>query len=137
MEIFESQLPATTTAPQLARGFLRSTLRTWKLDGFGEITELLASELVSNAVVHVGHPMTIRICRQINRIRVEVKDESRQLPSLEIPDPLDQQHGRGVFLVDALATNWGAEVDPEHGKTVWFELDTTTATVEAHGDEPD
>ena len=136
MEIFESQLPAIPTAPQLARGFLRSTLETWKLDGFGEITELLASELVSNAVVHVGHPMTIRICRQIDRIRVEVRDESRQLPSLETPDPTNE-HGRGVFLVEALAANWGAEVDPEDGKTVWFELDTTTATVEAHGDEPD
>ena len=38
---------------------------------------------------------------------------------------------------NALVTAWGAEVDPEHGKTVWFELDTTTAIVEAHGDEPD
>lgn len=136
MEIFESQLPATPTAPQLARGFLRSTLEAWKLEGFGEITELLASELVSNAVVHVGHPMTLRICRQMNRIRVELNDESQQLPSLETPHRFEE-HGRGVFLVDALATDWGAEVDPEHGKTVWFELDTTTAIVEAHGDEPD
>jgi anti-sigma regulatory factor (Ser/Thr protein kinase) len=136
VESFESQLPATKTAPQLVRGFLRSTLETWKLDGFGHVTELLASELVSNAVVHVGHPMTVRISRRPDSIRVEVQDESQQLPSLGTPD-LTSAHGRGVWLVDALATDWGAEVDPEHGKTVWFELDTTTANVEAHGDEPD
>ncbi len=127
MESFESQLPATKTAPQLVRGFLRSTLETWKLDGFGDITELLASELVSNAVVHVGHPMTVRISRRPDSIRVEVQDESQQLPSLETPDPTSE-HGRGVLLIDVLATDWGAEVHPEDGKTVWFELDTTTAT---------
>jgi serine/threonine-protein kinase RsbW len=134
VETFESQLPATTTAPQLVRGFLRSSLETWKLDGFGEITELLASELVANAVVHVGRPMTVRISRRDDAIRVEVQDESPRLPSLDTPDPTGER-GRGVFLVDALATGWGAEVHPDDGKTVWFELDTTTAIVEAHGDD--
>ena len=134
MESFESQLRATKTAPQRARTFLRSTLETWKLDGFGDVTELLASELVSNVVVHVGHPMTVRISRRRDSIRVEVRDESRQLPSLETSDPTDQR-GRGLFLVDALAHDWGAEVHPEDGKTVWFELDTTTATADAHGDD--
>jgi anti-sigma regulatory factor (Ser/Thr protein kinase) len=135
VESFESQLPATTTAPQLVRGFLRSSLETWKLDGLGEITELLASELVANAVVHVGCPMTVRISRRDDVIRVEVQDESQQLPSIRTPDPTNER-GRGVFLVDALATDWGAEVHPDDGKSVWFELDTSTATVEAHGDDP-
>jgi anti-sigma regulatory factor (Ser/Thr protein kinase) len=110
-------------------------LETWKLDGFGETTELLASELVANAVVHVGRPMTVRISRRDDAIRVEVQDESQQLPSLRTPDPTSER-GRGVFLVDALATDWGADVHPDDGKTVWFELDITTATVEAHGDDP-
>jgi anti-sigma regulatory factor (Ser/Thr protein kinase) len=134
VEHCESQLPATKTAPQLVRAFLRSTLETWKLDGFGDITELLASELVSNVVVHVGHPMTIRIARRPDGIRVEVQDSSQQLPVLETPDPTSE-HGRGVFLVDALASDWGTDVHPEDGKTIWFELDTTTATIEAHGDD--
>jgi anti-sigma regulatory factor (Ser/Thr protein kinase) len=131
VESFESQLPATKAARQLVRKFLRSTLETWKLDGFGDVTELLASELVSNAVVHVGHPMTVRIARRPDSIRVEVKDESPQLPSVGTPEPTDE-HGRGAFLVDALANDWGADVHPEDGKTVWFEIDITTATIEAH-----
>jgi hypothetical protein len=47
------------------------------------------------------------------------------------PEPTDE-HGRGAFLVDALANDWGADVHPEDGKTVWFEIDITTATIEAH-----
>jgi anti-sigma regulatory factor (Ser/Thr protein kinase) len=134
MESFESQLQATVTAPQVARGFLRSTLETWGLNGFGEITALLASELISNAVLHVGRPMTLRISRGGQRIRVEVQDESQQLPRLEHPGARDE-HGRGLLLVEALASEWGAEVHPDDGKTVWFEFDTTTGTAEGRRDE--
>jgi anti-sigma regulatory factor (Ser/Thr protein kinase) len=114
------------TAPQLARSFLHSTLETWRLDGFGDIIVLLASELVSNAVIHVARPMTLRISRRCNRIRVEVDDESNDAPSVRRPDATEE-HGRGLFLVDALATDWGTDIRPE-GKTVWFEVDTTTVS---------
>ena len=63
MEAVETQLPSSVSSPQLARAFLRSTLETWKLDGFGEVTELLATELVANVVTHVGAPMTLRVQR--------------------------------------------------------------------------
>jgi hypothetical protein len=41
--------------------------------------------------------------------------------------------GRGVLLIDALASQWGIEQHAEGGKTVWFEIDVTTATDEVHG----
>ncbi len=126
MESFESQLPATTTAPQFVRGFLRSTLEAWKLDGVGDVTELLASELVSNVVIHVARPMTVRISRRRDRIRVEVEDESNAAPSLRRPDATEE-HGRGVMLVDTLAAAWGTDIHAD-GKTVWFEVDTTTVS---------
>jgi len=126
VEGFETTLPATMTAPQLARGFLHSTLETWRLDGFGDIVELLASELVSNAVIHVARPMTVRISRRRDLIRVEVEDESNDPPSVRRPEATEE-HGRGMFLVDTLATDWGTDIHPE-GKTVWFEVDTTTVS---------
>ena len=130
MDTVETQLPSSVNAPSLARGFLRTALETWKLDGFGEITELLATELVSNVVVHVGAPMTLRISKRPTWIRVEVEDPSATLPEVRHPE-IDDEHGRGVLFVSEFADDWGAESN-DHGKTVWFELDTTTATREAH-----
>jgi hypothetical protein len=130
-DMTETQLPSSLDAPMLARGFLRAALETWRLDGFGQITELLASELVSNVVLHVDAPMTLRISKGASSIRVEVEDPSNTLPELRHPE-VDDEHGRGVLFVSELADDWGAERH-DGGKTVWFELDTSTATAEAHG----
>jgi anti-sigma regulatory factor (Ser/Thr protein kinase) len=107
-------------------------LQTWALDGFGKVTEVLTSELVANVVRHVGAPMTLRVLRQPSTIRVEVDDSSGDPPVAQHPQPLDE-HGRGLFLVDSLASEWGVTPHGEDGKTVWFEIDVTTATDEVHG----
>jgi anti-sigma regulatory factor (Ser/Thr protein kinase) len=130
-ERIETQLPSVITAPSAVRAFLRTALGTWRLDGLGGITELLADELVANVVRHVGEPMTVRAIRTPGRIRVEVDDPSPVPPVLEHPDAGTVQ-GRGILLLDALASEWGADLRPD-GKTVWFELDTGTATSEVHG----
>ena len=130
MEKVETQFPSVPTASTLARAFLRAALETWELDGLGEVTELLTSELVSNVVRHVGSPMTVRAFRQPSRIRVEVDDTSPQPPILEHPAPRDP-NGRGILLVDTLADDWGTEIRDD-GKTVWFEIDAATATEEIH-----
>jgi anti-sigma regulatory factor (Ser/Thr protein kinase) len=130
MESVETQLPSSAHSPQLARAFLRSALETWKLDGFGEVTELLATELVANVVTHVGAPMTLRVQRTGSTMRVEIDDTSTDVPVVQHPDSA-VDHGRGVLLVDQLANAWGVEPRTD-GKTVWFELDVSTATAEAH-----
>ncbi len=130
METVETQLPSSMNSPQLARAFLRSTLETWKLDGFGDVTELLVTELVANVVTHVGAPMTLRVQRSPATMRVEIDDPSPQQPVVRHPDPSDE-HGRGVLLVDELANAWGVEGRSD-GKTVWFEIDVSTATAEVH-----
>ena len=132
MESVETQLPSSLNSPQLARAFLRSTLETWKLDGFGEVTELLATELVANVVTHVGAPMTLRVQRGPSTMRVEIEDPSTDLPVVRHPDPAEE-HGRGVLLIDELANAWGVEPRAD-GKTVWFEIDVSTATAEVHGE---
>ena len=125
-----TRLPGTEAAPSLARQFLRTTLETWELDGLGDVTELLTSELVSNVVRHVGSPPTVRACRRWSRIRIEVDDTSRDLPVVHHPDPLALD-GRGMLVVDSLADEWGTELC-DNGKTVWFEIDAPTATREIH-----
>jgi serine/threonine-protein kinase RsbW len=127
----ETQLPSLVTTPSTVRAFLRTTLGSWQLDGLGEITELLADELVANVVRHVGRPMTVRAIRTGDRVRVEVEDPSPEPPVLRHPDA-DTFRGRGILLLDALATEWGTDLR-EDGKTVWFEIDTATATAEVHG----
>jgi anti-sigma regulatory factor (Ser/Thr protein kinase) len=130
METVETQLPSSVTSPQLARAFLRSTLQTWKLDGLGEVTELLVSELVANVVMHVGSPMTVRVMRSAAKVRVEIDDPSPRVPVIRYAGTADE-HGRGVLLIDRLANAWGVDARPD-GKTVWFELDVSK--VSAAGD---
>jgi anti-sigma regulatory factor (Ser/Thr protein kinase) len=129
----ETQLPGTDEAPQSARAFLRAALQTWRLDGFGEVTELLTSELISNVVRHVGSPMTLRALSEGSTLRIEVDDTSSEPPVLRARDP-GEPSGNGILLVDQLATNWGTDIRSD-GKTVWFEIDVSTATEEVHGDD--
>ena len=100
MASVETQFPATAEAPQSARAFLRAALETWKLDGFGEVTELLTDELVANVVRHVGSPMTLRATSEGATLRIEVDDPSTEAPVLHHPDVRDGS-GRGILLVDA------------------------------------
>jgi hypothetical protein len=116
------EIPSLETGPTLARHFLRATLETWKLDGLGDVTELLTGELVSNAVRHVGSGATVRALRRPWGIRVEVDDASTEAPAVGHA-ALTDVHGRGMLLVDTLADAWGTELR-DNGKTVWFEIDT-------------
>lgn len=86
-----------------------------------EVAVLLASELVSNAVLHTGASrFGLRITRTRGRIKVELRDPSRGLPCMLPVRPTDIG-GRGLFLVDKLSDRWGADLLPI-GKYVWFEL---------------
>ena len=133
MASVETQFPGTPDSPQSARAFLRAALETWQLDGFGEVTELLTDELVANVVRHVGSPLTLRAKTDGPILRIEVDDPSTDPPVLRHPD-VDEDRGRAILLVDALATQWGTDIHSD-GKTVWFEIDVSTATEEVHGSE--
>jgi anti-sigma regulatory factor (Ser/Thr protein kinase) len=131
VEVVEKQFAPRADAPQHARMFLREALTTWELDGFGEVTELLTSELVSNVVRHVGRPLTLRIKSSNWVVRVEVDDPSCDRPVL-LHVPPGAEHGRGILLVDALSDRWGTEIHDDDGKTVWFEVDARTAGQAVH-----
>jgi anti-sigma regulatory factor (Ser/Thr protein kinase) len=108
-------------AARRAREFLRDVLVKWCLQDVSAVAELLTDELVANVVRHVRAPMRVRAVRQPSSIRVEVDDPSTELPARQEPEPTDD-HGRGIVLVESLASAWGVAVRND-GKTVWFEID--------------
>lgn len=125
-------LPAHPRSPRQARAFVRDTLRRWRWDSLCEEAELLASELVTNVVLHVGTPLQVTL-RQANgrrpALRVEVSDGSRREPRRRRYSD-EAQTGRGLVLVARVAARHGVEVD-EHGKSVWFELTVDDAAESA------
>ena len=84
-----------------------------------ETVGLLVSELAANAVQHGGTPFTVCFDRTADRVRVEVTDDGGGRPLLAAPDPRALS-GRGLRLVDALATAWGIRDEPPPATTVWF-----------------
>ena len=102
---------------------MRPKLDSWAVAPVADTAELLMTELVANVVQHVGEPMTVRMTRGAEMIRVEVDDSGGHLPESREPD-LASEGGRGLYLVATLASRWGTDVHRANpGKTVWFELD--------------
>lgn len=88
--------------------------------------ELLASEVIANAVQHSAAPCDVAVTRTEERLRVEVTDTNPSLPSVVEAGPSDES-GRGLLLVGALADAWGTQ--PESwGKTTWFEITPEPST---------
>ncbi len=106
-----------------ARRFTRDTLESWGLTALSEVTELLVSELVTNALRHAGPPRQLRLFRD-RSLTVEVADAAHQLPLLRQADENsgEVESGRGMRLVNELAHRWGSRTT-RHGKVVWFELE--------------
>jgi anti-sigma regulatory factor (Ser/Thr protein kinase) len=93
-----------------------------------EDTELLLCELVTNAVVHAGGVTTVQLCLTDETLRVTVCDHVAA-PPVATHAPPDADHGRGIALVETLATRWGVDRGRLVGKCVWLELSTAGAAV--------
>ncbi|MFI8080878.1 SpoIIE family protein phosphatase [Kitasatospora sp. NPDC086009] len=114
------------------RAELRDALRRWGVAELVDTAELLASELVTNAIRHTDRDamFTARLYREAAadggraRLRVEVEDESDLWPTRRTPGE-QASSGRGLMLVEALADGWGVEPRGS-GKRMWFELTATT-----------
>ncbi|MFI1016234.1 ATP-binding protein [Streptomyces sp. NPDC020965] len=110
------------------RRVLRDLLRQWGGPDTADVAQLLASELVTNALVHTDHGAVVTATVASSTLRVEVRDFMAGLPlapvppsgQLDMPDVLDA-HGRGLVLVQNLADSWGVRTQGV-GKVIWFEL---------------
>ncbi|WP_181849454.1 SpoIIE family protein phosphatase [Streptomyces parvulus] len=103
-----------------ARAAVREQLHDWGLGKQAAAAELMAGELVTNALRHShARPVVLRLVRA-DTLLCEVDDDDHELPALKAAGPLDEA-GRGLRVVSTLAREWGAS-RTRTGKTVWCEL---------------
>ncbi|MFC3577448.1 SpoIIE family protein phosphatase [Streptomyces yaanensis] len=93
-------------------------LAAWGLEEDGFVTELVVSELVTNAIRYAAGPIRLRLIRE-RRLVCEVSDESSTAPHLRRARDFDEG-GRGLFLVAQLTQRWGTRYTGD-GKTIWAE----------------
>lgn len=123
-------LAALPSAVPCARGHVRSVALEWDLADLAATAELLASELVTNAVQASAHlstagPPVIRIWVTSDResLTVRVWDASEAVPVRQEAGPGDDS-GRGLMIIDALSADWGSYREA-NGKVVWVTMSLT------------
>ena len=116
--IAKIDLPAEPSSPGRARRFVTDVLDDVAIDV--ERAALLVSELVTNAVLHVGTELEVAVEIRPRFVEVSVRDGSCARPALRRYDRYAAT-GWGLHLLDTLADRWGVDVEDEQ-KRVWFEL---------------
>lgn len=116
-------LPLDTAAPAAGRHMVREILRAWQVtqEYTVEACLIAVSELVTNAVVHGGGQVRLEAEKREAVIRLAVSDGGSVLPGRRDSGPLDTK-GRGIALIEALATAWGVEEAADGGKSVWVDV---------------
>ena len=111
-------LPSELTSAGKARSLVREPLEEWELDSLLPVTELLVSELVTNAIRYTDGDVTLRLVLE-SSLTLEILDSSPALPRLRHA-ARDDERGRGLQIVSQLSHRWGTRRTPS-GKVVWCE----------------
>ncbi|MFF8033032.1 SpoIIE family protein phosphatase [Streptomyces sp. NPDC016626] len=119
-------LPADPAMVAEARKTATRQLDHWGLDELVFTTELVVSELVTNAIRHASGPVRLRLIRG-RALVCEVFDGGATAPHLRHPRAMDEG-GRGLLLVSQLAQRWGTRFVPQ-GKIIWAEQSLTGPSV--------
>jgi len=120
-------LPNTLMAPREARIAIARFLSKAQLSQLTDDAQLLASELVTNAVRHASGPIDVRAYVRDGFLRLEVGDSAVHLtPIPRCADP-DDEGGRGMELVDKMSARWGFRARG-HVKVVWLDLPMPAAS---------
>jgi serine/threonine-protein kinase RsbW len=126
--VFRVVLPPNPRSVGIARWLITEWCAPWVAaaevqEDTVEAALLLASEVVTNAVIH-GDGMVQVVVTRVNgaSLRVEVSDDGGGMPLIGA-QKADAESGRGMAMVEMLSSRWGTDlaVGPL-GKTVWFEL---------------
>ncbi|MFE4924781.1 SpoIIE family protein phosphatase [Streptomyces sp. NPDC056661] len=112
------EIPADPAAVCKARAWATRQLTTWGLEDLHFTTELIVSELVTNAIRYGRQPAELRLIRH-DVLVCEVTDSSGTQPRLRRAATTDEG-GRGLFLVAQLGQRWGCRHGQNH-KTIWSE----------------
>ncbi|MDH6627878.1 anti-sigma regulatory factor (Ser/Thr protein kinase) [Streptomyces sp. LBL] len=134
VRMFFQQLSATRRGARLARHLATYQLDVWGIPFGSDVSDnvaLVVAELASNAVLHArvpGRDFALRLEHRTDALRIEVADArgdrhvAAQLPAAGATDPTTD-HGRGLVIVDVLASRWGVNDRPGPGKVVWADID--------------
>lgn len=127
-------LGALPSAVPCARLHARQVVWEWGLNALAEVVELVVSELVTNAVqasealrAVQPYPPTVQfwLHASASQVLIQVWDAFHLLPTHQEP-ALDEEHGRGLLLVESLSVEWGAyRLEGGNGKVVWARVGLT------------
>jgi anti-sigma regulatory factor (Ser/Thr protein kinase) len=113
-------LASRVQSARAARLFIKERLNAWGREDLTEAAELLINELVTNSILHAGTDIVVEASHEPEVVRIEVSDFEGSAVTRR-RGALDDERGRGLELVDALASSWGVVRSPGR-KTVWFEI---------------
>ena len=113
-------LPPEPSSATRARTIAREQLETLCSTDTVEVIALLVTELVTNAILHARTPFQLTLESRPDHVRICVEDHSNERPTVRHYES-DAVTGRGLALVEQLASSWGVDTTPE-GKVVWCEV---------------
>jgi anti-sigma regulatory factor (Ser/Thr protein kinase) len=133
------ELPSDPEAVGTARERVACRLVEWGLDDEVFTTEIVVSELVTNAIRHAAGPITLRLILEDSTLICEVSDHSNTFPRLRRAHTYDEG-GRGLLLVAQLSRRWGTRSTTD-GKIIWADRDVhpnrrRAVTLPGPGDPP-
>ncbi|MER6061285.1 SpoIIE family protein phosphatase [Streptomyces sp. NPDC001792] len=118
-------VPSDPAAIAPLRAACARRLESWGLDEISYTTELILSELVTNAIRYGGEPIRLRLLLDRDSLICEVADGSSTSPHMRRAATTDEG-GRGLFLVAQFARRWGVRYTAR-GKVIWCEQSLETA----------
>jgi anti-sigma regulatory factor (Ser/Thr protein kinase) len=118
--VLSVELPPEPSSATRARALARDRLGESCSHDTLETVALLVTELVTNAILHARTPLQLTVEVRPGCLRISVVDASSDQPTLQRFDT-DAVTGRGLALVEQLASSWGVDPTPS-GKVVWCEV---------------
>jgi anti-sigma regulatory factor (Ser/Thr protein kinase) len=118
--VWSVELPPEPASATQARRLAREQLASICAPDALDTVALLVTELVTNAILHARTPLQLQIETLPNHVRLCVEDTSDLQPELRNYSA-DAVTGRGLALVEALASSWGVDATPS-GKVVWCDV---------------
>jgi anti-sigma regulatory factor (Ser/Thr protein kinase) len=124
-------LPPEPESAAAGRSFVSAQVGDYLSPEERDTAVLLASELITNAILHARTPLQVGVTCWPRRVMVSVGDRNLLRPEQQ-PYSEERTGGRGLGFVDALAHRWGV-TEYEGGKTTWFIVDEAGPAKEERG----
>ncbi len=121
------RFPPDAASPGRVRRMVRESLHGPAFDDLRDTAVLLASELAENAVLHAGTEFEVAVASGPDDVTVSVSDRGAGPLEMHLAQPRQRYgraatHGRGLAMVQRLASSWGTRHDPGGLHSIWFSL---------------